>query len=322
MTNFSRRSLVKGVLAAPLVGAFADNVFAATQRTESSWAALTDDPSRADLFDKEIRPAGLREEAGQPPTAMAIPPIFYFPKDARFDSIENKPRQNSIFGIDISHHNKPNLRFDLLRLQGIRFVYIKATQGTGFKDNMFGTFWQKAGALPEADRVYRGAYHFLSSDKPGRAQADSFLDYLDLHGGLKAGDMVPVIDLEWDVVTGNPDRWSGRGAAYILDVTLSCVKRIKERSGRTPMIYTAKSWFGPKTIPLSQISALKDFPLWIADYNDNRKLSEKPAVPDGMTASLWQFSDRAQLSTGYTGGVDSNIFYGSEADFKQAFGIG
>ncbi len=314
--------MVKGALAAPFLTPLASGVSFAAARTEDSYVALTDDASRADLFDKEVRPAGLREEQDQQPSPLAIPPIFYFPADARFDSIENKPRANSIFGIDISHHSKANLRFDLLRLQGIRFVYIKATQGTGFKDNMFKTFWDKAGALPEADRVYRGAYHFLSSDKPGRAQADAFLDYLDLHGGVKPGDMVPVIDLEWDVVPGNPDRWSGRGAPYILDVVLSCVKRIKERSGRTPMIYTAKSWFGPKTIPLTQITALKDFPLWIADYNDRRKLSEKPAVPDGMTAALWQFSDRAQLSTGYSGGMDANIFYGTDADFKQAFGIG
>ena len=112
---------------------------------------------------------------------------FKFPEDAFKD--EDKPRANSIFGIDISHYTGRNFSFDSLRAQNVRFVYAKATQGVRYKDDLFGLYWQALNDLPAEKKVLRGAYHFLSSSADGAAQADTFLSFLEKNGGLKVADM-------------------------------------------------------------------------------------------------------------------------------------
>lgn len=322
MSMLTRSAFIRLGLMAPLALPFMTRTTRArADDGEASWQSLTDDASRADLFAKEVIPFGLREEQTGGPVTLAIPPTFNFPDDAKFDRIENKPRVNSIFGIDISHHLRTGMDFSLLKSQRVGFVYCKATQGVGFKDSKFGDFWKTLGALPTGDRVPRGAYHFLSSDSPGKDQADRFLAYLRLHGDIRPGDLPPVLDLEWDVVAGNPDKWRGRGKQYILDMTLGCLERLKQSTGRTPIIYTAKAWFGDTTIPLSEFSKFAGYPIWIADYNNSRKLSEKPAVPAGVKPLIWQFSDRALLAAGYNSGLDASIFYGTDQEFRAAFGI-
>lgn len=75
---------------------------------------LTNDSSRAALFS---RIKGIREEeimAGPDDKVKQLIGTsgrFVFPRDARFDGSEAKPRKNSIFGIDISHHVDPTLPF-------------------------------------------------------------------------------------------------------------------------------------------------------------------------------------------------------------------
>jgi lysozyme len=171
--------------------------------------------------------------------------------------------------------------------------------------------------------VSRGAYHFLSSLTPGKDQADAFVAYVKLHGGFAAGDLLPAIDLEWDVTPGHPaDRWEDHSADEIMSNVLACLQRVKELTGKTPIVYTAKSWWTNKTVPLSRFPELKDYPVWIADYNPKRKLSETPAIPSGVVPIIWQFTDRSILATGYNGGLDASIFYGTDDEFKHKFGLG
>lgn len=293
----------------------------ATPRTESSWTALTDEPSRAQLFQEYVVPAGRAAHV----SAMAIHPFaiprkFTFPDDTRYDSIEKKPRTNSIFGIDVSHYQPLSLHFDHFRAQGISFVFVKATQGTGGADKHFGANWTALGKLPAGEFVARGAYHFLSSRDSGRDQANAFVAYVKLHGGFRVNDLPPVVDLEWDVTKQVKDRWVGHSADAILKTVLDCMARIKELTGRTPILYTAKSWFGPQTIPLSRFVALKAYPVWIADYDPRRKLEEHPALPAGATQALWQFDDAATITLDGTD-TDASIFYGSPDQFRKVFGV-
>ena len=290
--------------------------YAAESLEESSWQSLTDEPSRQILFQELIK------KDVEIPTieSFALPKLFVFPDDARWDSIEKHSRNNSIFGLDVSHYTDPDIRFDLLSQQNVSFVYVKATQGLKYKDDKFHVFWAKLGALGANVKVRRGAYHFLSSSAPGSAQADSFIGYVKLQGGFNSDDLPPVVDLEWDRTSTNPDEWIGRGADYIVKNALDCLARIKELTGRTPILYTATSWWTTKTVPIERLDEFRDYPLWIADYNPKRKLSEHPAVPSGVTPALWQFADDSTLTLGYKGPIDTSVFYGSEDDFERAFG--
>ena len=305
----SRRQVALGVGGALIGGTLGPTTACADDKNLelNSWQDLTDEQSRGDIF----RQAVLDHTLGIPPG------IFNFPSDARFDQIKKRDRTDAVFGVDLSHHNERELDFEALYSHDIRFVYIKATQGAKFKDNKFGYFWKKIDALPSTSKIYRGAYHFLSSDVDGKVQAERFLSFLELNGGHVSSDLPLVMDLEDDRVGTGPDLWKGRGAQYILENALGFLNKIREQTNRTPLIYTYKAWFNSETIPLDQFYKLNEFPIWIADYNGARKLEESPALPSNIKPLLWQFTNSAMVKSGYNRPLDASIFKGSFSDFKR-----
>src|SRR5262245_40759831 len=82
--------------------------------------ALMADLSRGQLFSLDVIHRALLEQGAN----FALPLPFTFPADAR---------DQSQFGIDVSHHNFDNCScaIDWVRLtaQKVRFVFIKASQG-------------------------------------------------------------------------------------------------------------------------------------------------------------------------------------------------
>ena len=96
---------------------------------------------------------------------------------------------NSIIGVDISSY-QADVDMEKLKEQGIRFVFIKATEGSSLQDNRFAANWvnaEKAG-LPS------GAYHFFSYDTPGNTQAENFIKTV---GDILEGRLLPVVDVEY-----------------------------------------------------------------------------------------------------------------------------
>lgn len=86
------------------------------QESDSEYVELTDEPSRSDLFAhvKEAFAAAHPELMTPTPEgpwtkSLFTKGAFIFPQDAKYDrSLPCKPaRQNSIFGIDVSHHDWP-----------------------------------------------------------------------------------------------------------------------------------------------------------------------------------------------------------------------
>lgn len=294
--------------------------------TESSWEALTNDASRQSLFDENVIPAKLLEDEKEPKNdqiiGLAIPKDFVFPDDAKYDKIQGKDRDNTIFGIDISHYTGSKITFANLNLQRVRFVYAKATQGLRYKDAFFGAYWSDLSKLQGSQKLYRGAYHFLTADEPGEEQAKKFVEYVNLHGGIRQDDMPPCLDLEWDVTPSIKDRWTGHAPQEILQNALDWMKTVKQQTGRTPMLYTALSWWRERGIPESDMKLFDSFPIWIADYSKSHKATESPALIGSKRQSLWQFASDARLTTGYPGGsLDANIYYGTADQFEKEFDI-
>jgi lysozyme len=309
-----------GALTSMYLGA---TVSMADELIESSWQELTDDTSRATLFKDEVIPARLAEDASTPgnaPISFNLPKEFWFPDDVVFDKALNKPRTDTIFGIDVSHHNG-KVSFKNFALQHVSFVYMKATQGVRFKDPKFGTYWEEVGQLNGQQALYRGAYHFLTASGSAEDQAKSFVEYLSLHGGIKDKDLPPCLDLEWDRTSTNPDQWKGQDADKILAKALLWLKIVGEKTGRTPVLYTARSWWRDRIGDEKKLKLLDRYHVWIADYSTSHKAAEKPALINGRTQKVWQFADDALLTTGYDRGVDANIYYGTTQDFLTDFGI-
>jgi len=326
MTN--RSAVIVVILVACLQVQAASSQNAATAGTDpSELIELTNDPSRAKLFEFVVAAAKDEQPGPSDRTSTDIPygllGPFAFPSDAVFDVTEGKPRKDSIFGIDISHYTPSTIPFEIMKDSKIAFVYTKATQGISFKDGKFSLFWQRLDDLPLKLKIHRGAYHFLTANDDATAQANTFLRFLAANGGLKPTDMPPVLDLEWDKTSAVRDRWAGHDPKEILHKTLTWLRLVQEKTGRTPILYTARSWWRERNIPEADYAQLSDFKTWIADYSKSSRAFEVPKTPNSATWTLWQFSETAKTPPrfGQTIEVDANIYKGTDIQFYRDFGL-
>ena len=302
----------------------------------SALIELKDDSSRAEHFVRiveEAKEAMIRQrnrvlhgEGATAPPMMDYKLIgpFAFPRDADYDTTEAKPRTNSIFGIDVSHYTMPNIPLQALRQSKITFLYAKATQGVSHYDGKFSFFWNALDELPLGEKVHRGAYHFLTADDDATAQAYTFLNFLAAKGGLRSTDMPPVLDLEWDKTESHPDRWKDHDPGKIIEKALTWLRIVKEKTGRTPLLYTAQAWWRERGIPEKELFdqlSLSQYKIWIADYSPSSRAVEVPTVPTDAPWILWQFSEKATLPLPYDQGVDATIFKGPESQFYLDFGL-
>jgi lysozyme len=162
---------------------------------------------------------------------------FRFDHDAlwRNPVLDEDPRSDQIFGIDISHHltDKCHCKVDWASLvdQKVAFAYLKATQGVNYYDRSFEPNLEGIRAFPSGKKIDVGAFHFLSADGSGEDQAKNFLDVV----GSKLGkdDLTPSLDVEWDVRTDasgkvilgpdgkEKDFWKGTDGSVILGRVLA-----------------------------------------------------------------------------------------------------
>lgn len=97
------------------------------------------------------------------------------------------PNQFPVRGFDISAHNGyANLR--AAADAGYQFVFIKASEGAGFRDENFALNYQKA----RHAGLKTGAYHFFRFDKDGVDQARNLLRVV----GPRPLDLGLAIDVE------------------------------------------------------------------------------------------------------------------------------
>jgi lysozyme len=76
----------------------------------------------------------------------------------------------SVRGVDVSAHQGV-IDWDLLKADGVDFAYIKASEGETFNDPRFSRNWYAA----DQAGVLRGAYHFFTQCRSGKAQAQNFI---------------------------------------------------------------------------------------------------------------------------------------------------
>jgi len=95
--------------------------------------------------------------------------------------------QHYVQGVDVSQHQGP-IDWRALAGSGVRFVYIKATQGSNHVDPRFRANWDGAARAG----LYRGAYHYFTLCKPGAVQAALFIRTVP----RVSGALPPVVDLE------------------------------------------------------------------------------------------------------------------------------
>ncbi|AIY01242.1 putative secreted hydrolase [Arthrobacter sp. PAMC 25486] len=189
---------------------------------------------------------------------------------------------------------------------GARFVYVKATEGSGFIDQ------SRASHLAGSSKVgmLHGAYHFAL---PGQSTATAQADHFVRNGGAWKADgktLPPLLDIENNPYGAN---CYGLGQSAMVSWIKTFSARVQSKTGRLPMIYTNKGWWVSCT---GNSKAFTNQPLHIAAYTGGAALE----IPGGWpTYSMWQFS-----STGPYGTTplkpnegDSNVWNGTEASLKK-----
>lgn len=202
-------------------------------------------------------------------------------------------------GIDVSNHQEA-VDWAKVRADGHTFAFHKVSEGLGTPDRKFGKArWE---GMRNAGLV-RGAYHFARPQKgrDPKAEAREFLGLLEQAGGLKEGDLRPVLDIE---------AFGGNGAltaSQTLEWARGFVKSVEGELGMRPIIYTGSFWRDQMGNPSDNLRC----PLWLAAYVDD----PKPFVPkawDGQSFSIWQHTD-AGSCRGVAGNVDLNRLPGGHA---------
>ncbi|MET7905300.1 lysozyme [Streptomyces sp. NPDC005336] len=207
----------------------------------------------------------------------------------------------TVEGVDVSSH-QGNVAWSTLWNSGVRFAYVKATEGTSYINPYFAQ--QYNGSYNVG--MTRGAYHFaLPDNSSGAAQANYFVD----HGGgwTKDGKTLPgALDMEYNPYGAT---CYGKSASAMVSWIKDFTTTYKSRTGRDPVIYTSTSWWKSCTGNSSAFGSVN--PLWIPRYGSS--VGELPAGWGFHT--IWQYT-----STGPTVG-DHDQFNGA-MDRLQALANG
>ena len=200
-----------------------------------------------------------------------------------------------IRGIDVSRHQGP-IRWSLVPHDEVQFVYIKATEGSDYRDARFAENWKGSAT----SGLRRGAYHFFTLKTPGLQQAANFTSVVP----KESAALPPAIDLEFG---GNS---SARPPVQDFQRELNLfITAIRSFYGREPVLYTTSDF---KNHYLAGIPIPR---LWI------RSVITTPRLPKGENWLFWQFSEKTHVP-GISGFVDHNVFIGDQTQFTSLFDEG
>jgi lysozyme len=192
-------------------------------------------------------------------------------------------------GIDVSYYQEV-IDWPRVRRAGIRFAFIRVSDGAQLRDPRFATNWGEA----KRAGIVRGAYQFFRPDQNVVAQADLMIAAMQ---GSGRDDLPPALDLEVD---------AGLPATEVAARALIWIDRVRTKLGVEPIVYTGSDlWRTGGATPLSLQ------PLWIAHYTQ-----DCPTVPLPWPHwTFWQTSDRGAVP-GVEGPVDLDLFAGTLADLR------
>ncbi len=197
----------------------------------------------------------------------------------------------SIRGVDVSHY-QGDINWQELAAQDLNFAYIKATEGSSYRDDCFEKNWAEAA---ETDLTV-GAYHFFSFSSPGKNQAENYIETV----GSLSGKLIPAVDVEYYGMEPEDLQAVVAELSALLDA-------LEDMYGVKPLIYTTYSAY------FDIIKGnFEEYPLWI------RNVYFTPDLGLLGKWSIWQYTDR-EILDGYQGEeryIDVNVFHGSQEEWE------
>lgn len=201
-----------------------------------------------------------------------------------------------VHGIDIARY-QGEIDWQAVRAAGVRFAYVKATEGGDYVDPKFQDNWRAA----KAAGVPVGAYHFVFWCRPAHEQAAWFRQHIPNDPTA----LPPVLDLEWNGHSRTCPQKIPREQA--LEKIRLMLAELEQLTGKRPVIYTDITFHREV---LQGESEFDKYAFWLRSTAANPE--ERYA---GRRWSLWQYTTTAQIP-GIRVATDKNAFGGTEAEFK------
>lgn len=205
------------------------------------------------------------------------------------------PTSFPIQGIDAARFQK-DINWPAVARSGVRFAFLKATEGGDLLDPSFKTNWRAAARAG----VERGAYHFYYFCTAPEVQARWFIRNVP-----KAGrNLPPVLDLEWNPLSPScrlrpPEQEVRRQVRVFLDI-------VERHYGQRPIIYTTPGFYEDNAL-----NRLRGYEFWLR----STARTVREAYPGNPSWRFWQYT-----ATGIVPGIsvdtDINAFNGSAADWE------
>jgi len=188
-------------------------------------------------------------------------------------------------GIDISHW-QGTINWQSVRSSGVRFAFIKATDGSTYVDEKFAANWQNA----RQAGLLCAPYHYFKPLSDAKNQAELFLDTIQ----LEKGDLPPALDLE--------ESANLRNNTLIQRVEI-WISEVENKLGVKPIIYSSPSFLNSNFTIAAGGPPLwtRNYILWIANYLGPDV--PQPYMPSGWSKwTFWQYS-----KTGSVNGISSDV---------------
>ncbi|MGC9668746.1 GH25 family lysozyme [Planosporangium sp. 12N6] len=194
-------------------------------------------------------------------------------------ALPDAPAGYPVTGIDVSSHDHGSgktVDWPGLAASGIKFAYVKATEGTSYTNPYFASDYNSA----KGQGIYVGAYAFGRPDLGNPVgQADHFYDRMQWTRDGRT--LPPFVDMEWPWFSGVNSCYN-LTPGQITSWLHAFLDRLQARTGQIPMIYTAASWWNPCT------ASDTSFGKYFLDVADCRS---RPALPAGWsTWTIWQYN--------------------------------
>lgn len=201
---------------------------------------------------------------------------------------------HEVRGVDVSSY-QGEIDWPALVGDDLDFAYLKATEGSSYVDERFVENWEHA----RSTDLLVGAYHFVSFESPGRAQAQHVIDTVPTGGTLPIA-----VDVEFygDYFEDPPSR------AQVDAILVPLLDELTAHYGIAPVIYTTADAY-----ELYIDGSYPDSPIWI------RSVVLPPDLGDERPWAFWQYSHRDRRE-GYDGQeryIDMNVFAGSRAELAM-----
>ena len=246
-----------------------------------------------------------------------------------------------IHGVDISRWQHPNnkaINFTKMAAAGVRFVFIKGSDGHDPADSQAKKYLLLDRPAAQAEGLYTGFYHYAylpdTTDTKqivtdAKAQAQKVIWRLASIGGYTNQDLPVALDIENNCVRssgGVCKRYMNK--KYVTLWAQTWLDEVASKTNRKPMIYSYPQFLQTAMLRSPELAK---YPLWIAAYGkDPAVATNVPGMKKvGCFAHSWTKSNCSPnwqvwqytscgIGSKYgipTARVDLNVFAGTEEKF-------